>query len=150
MTEVIAALLAAVASVALGLRAQMLKPELSAFPDSPRCVRWASFGLSVVLGAYVLGVVEGHDATLTELALLAALAAYAVLLWLNLYRQGLAAPDPDAHALAAYAVHAARLAPRWPARSLRWEELPPSERDHWRRLAAVARGEAASGSDPAA
>lgn len=86
----LAAIFAALAALFLGLRAQMLKPDIGAFPDSPRCVRWASFGLSLVCALYVVAVwLNGYRATATEACLLAGLALYAFLLWVNLYRQGI-------------------------------------------------------------
>lgn len=86
----LAATLAALSSLFLGLRAQMLKPDISAFPDSPRCVRWASFGMSLVCALYVVAVLmNGYRATETEACLLAAWAVYSFLLWVNLYRQGI-------------------------------------------------------------
>lgn len=88
MLTLAAAACAGLAALFLGLRAQMLKPDIAAFPDSPRCVRWASFGLSLVCALYVVAVTDGYRATLTEACLLGALAAYAVLLWINLWRQG--------------------------------------------------------------
>lgn len=87
MLSVAAAALAAVAAVFLALRAQMLKPELAAWPESPRCVRWASFVLSTALGTYVVAVLQGYPATTGEVGILTPLAGYAVLLWVNLMRQ---------------------------------------------------------------
>src|SRR5690606_8366720 len=83
----ICALSATVAGCFLGLRAQMLKPFLPSWPDAPRCVRQATFALSAVLGGYVVAVVNGYPPSTGEAVLLVALAAYAFLLWLNLYRQ---------------------------------------------------------------
>lgn len=81
------AVAAAVASIAFGLRAQMLKPALTSWPDAPACVAWAAVALSIVLGCYVVAVLDGYRASTGEAAILTALAAYAVLLWLNLLRQ---------------------------------------------------------------
>lgn len=83
----VCASLAAIAAIFLGLRAQMLKPILASWPDAPRCVRWATFALSIMLGAYTVAVINGYPPSTGEAVLLFALAAYAVLLWLNLYRQ---------------------------------------------------------------
>jgi hypothetical protein len=92
--SLVAAMAAAVASVALGLRAQMLKPRLTSWPDAPACVAWATVGLSIVLGGYVVAIVDGYRATTGEAAIALALAAYAVLLWLNLLRQVRREPAP--------------------------------------------------------
>lgn len=78
---------AAIAAIFLGLRAQMLKPVLESWPDAPRCVRYATFALSAILGGYTVAVINGYDPSSGEAVILASLAAYAVLLWLNLYRQ---------------------------------------------------------------
>lgn len=79
---------AAAAGAFLALRANMLKPEYASWPEAPRCVRWATFGLSVVFGGYATAVfIGGHGATGMEATLTAAMAGYAFLLWLNLYRQ---------------------------------------------------------------
>lgn len=78
---------AAIAAIFLGLRAQMLKPILESWPDAPRCVRYATFGLSAILGGYTVAVVNGYPPSTGEAVILLSLAAYAVLLWLNLYRQ---------------------------------------------------------------
>ncbi|WP_292223949.1 hypothetical protein [Brevundimonas sp.] len=85
--SVLAATFAITAAVFLGLRAQMLKPDLAAWPDAPRCVRWATFVLSAALGGYAVAVINGHPARLLETGLLGVIAAYAFLLWVNLYRQ---------------------------------------------------------------
>lgn len=85
--NLIAAMSAAAAAIFLGLRAQMLKPILSSWPDAPRCVRYATFGLSVVLGGYTVHICNGGQATASEALILFALAAYGGLLWLNLFRQ---------------------------------------------------------------
>lgn len=87
MLAVIAAFSASAAAMFLGLRAQMLKPALCSWPDAPRCVRYASFGLSTVLGAYTVAVVNGYRPASGETIILVALAVYAGLLWVNLYRQ---------------------------------------------------------------
>lgn len=87
MLSLICALCATGAAIFLGLRAQMLKPALSSWPDAPRCVRWSSFALSAVLGAYTVAVVDGYRPSSGEAVILAALATYAFLLWVNLYRQ---------------------------------------------------------------
>lgn len=88
MLTITAAILAGLASLFLGLRYQMLRPELSRFPDSPRCVRWASFGLSLICALYVVSVwLNDYQATRTEAGLLAGISTYAFLLWINLYRQ---------------------------------------------------------------
>jgi hypothetical protein len=84
----IAAFIAAcVAATFLALRAEMLKPGMSSWPDSPACVRWASFALSACLGAYAVAIVDGYPPSTGEAGLLVALAGYAFLLWLNLFRQ---------------------------------------------------------------
>lgn len=85
--NLIAALSAAAAAIFLGLRAQMLKPILSSWPDAPRCVRYATFGLSVVLGGYTVHICNGGRATASEALILFALASYGFLLWFNLFRQ---------------------------------------------------------------
>lgn len=85
--SLISAISAAAAAMFLGLRAQMLKPALSSWPDAPRCVRYSTFALSAVLGAYTVAVVDGYRPQSGEAVILTALAAYAFLLWVNLYRQ---------------------------------------------------------------
>lgn len=87
MLAVVCASLASIAAIFLGLRAQMLKPMLSSWPDAPRCVRVSTLGLSIVLGAYTVAVVDGYRPSSGEAFILASLAAYAFLLWLNLIRQ---------------------------------------------------------------
>lgn len=87
MVALIAALSAACAAMFLGLRAQMLKPSLSSWPDAPRCVRYSTFALSAILGAYTVAVIDGYRPQSGEAVILASLAAYAFLLWANLYRQ---------------------------------------------------------------
>lgn len=87
LLSLVAALSAAAAGMFLGLRAQMLKPHLSSWPDAPLCVRYSTFGLSAVLGGYTVAVINGYQASSGEAVILAALAAYGGLLWLNLYRQ---------------------------------------------------------------
>lgn len=96
MLAILAAAAAALAAFFLGLRAQMLKPSLCSWPDAPRCVRYATFGLSAVLGAYTVSVVNGYQPTSGEAVILMALAAYAALLWVNLYRQVRAHPNGQA------------------------------------------------------
>jgi hypothetical protein len=83
----IAALSAAAAGMFLGLRAQMLKPHLSSWPDAPLCVRYSTFGLSAVLGGYTVAVINGYQPSSGEAVILSSLALYSGLLWLNLYRQ---------------------------------------------------------------
>ena len=86
--SVTAALAAGFAGLFLGVRANMLKPDMSAWPESPRCVRWASFGLSVFCEAYAATIVlGGHRASDVEVMFCLALATYAFFLWLNLQRQ---------------------------------------------------------------
>ena len=79
--------MATVAAIFLGLRAQMLKPILESWPDAPKCVRYATFALSAVLGGYTVAVINGYAPSTGEAVILFALASYAALLWLNLYRQ---------------------------------------------------------------
>jgi len=87
VTGLIAFAAACVAAVFLALRAEMLKPKMASWPDSPMCVRLATFALSAVLGAYAVAIVDGYAPTSGEAAILSALASYAFLLWLNLFRQ---------------------------------------------------------------
>lgn len=87
MLSIIAGTGAVLALVFLGLRAQMLKPGMTSWPDAPRCVRWASFILSAIMGSYVVALFDGYRASSGEAIILPALAAYAGLLWVNLYRQ---------------------------------------------------------------
>lgn len=87
MTGLIAFAGAVVAAIFLALRAEMLKPGMTSWPDSPMCVRLSTFALSAVLGAYAVAIVDGYDPTSGEAGILTALAAYAFLLWLNLFRQ---------------------------------------------------------------
>lgn len=87
LTSVLAAAFAITAAVFLGLRAQMLKPDLAHWPDAPRCVRWATFVLSAAMGGYAVAIINGVPVRLLETGLLAVIAAYAFLLWVNLYRQ---------------------------------------------------------------
>lgn len=82
-----AILAASISAVALGLRSEMLKPNLSAFNNSPDIVHLA-LGLSAVaLGGRVASIVGGSHALAAEAAVYTAQAfASAVLLW-NLHRQ---------------------------------------------------------------
>lgn len=84
---VICGFAAAAAATFLGLRAQMLKPDITIWPDAPLCVRYSTFGLSAVLGAYVVGIVNGYQPSSGEAVILISLAIYGGLLWLNLLRQ---------------------------------------------------------------
>lgn len=94
---------AALAGIFFGLRANMLKPALSPWADSPTCVRLACFLASLMCNAYALVVsTESYSATRTELAIFSVLAVYAFVLWRNLYVGGRAvmataepAPDED-------------------------------------------------------
>lgn len=81
------ALCATAASAFLGLRAQMLKPALTSWPDAPACVAWATVALSIVLGGYVVAIVDGYRASTGEAAILLTLAVYSGLLFVNLLRQ---------------------------------------------------------------
>ena len=94
MLTLAAGLGATLAMVFLGLRAQMLKPVMASWPDAPRCVRWASFGLSALMGSYGAALIDGHRASSWEAVILLAIAAYAGLLWVNLYRQARAGMVP--------------------------------------------------------
>lgn len=94
MLSVIAGLGASLGMAFLGLRAQMLKPAMASWPDAPQCVRWASFGLSAILGSYVAALFDGYRASAWEALIVWALAAYAGLLWVNLYRQARAGLVP--------------------------------------------------------
>ena len=86
--SLIAAFMAAAASMFLGLRAQMLKPGMTSWPDAPRCVRVSTFCLSAILGSYAAAVtLSGYQASSGEVVIVTALAIYGGLLWLNLYRQ---------------------------------------------------------------
>lgn len=86
--SLIAAIMAVLAAVFLGLRAQMLKPGVTSWPDAPRCVRYSTFCLSAVLGSYAVAVLlSGYEASSGEAVILTALAGYGGLLWVNLYRQ---------------------------------------------------------------
>lgn len=93
MLNLICITAAVVAAIFLGLRAQMLKPDLTTWPEAPRCVRWATFLLSAVLGAYAVATVDGYRPTTGEAVILVALAGYAFLLWFNLFRQVQAEAD---------------------------------------------------------
>lgn len=93
MTGLIAFVAAVGAAVFLALRAEMLKPTMGSWPDSPACVRYATFALSACLGAYAVAIIDGYPASTGEAGLLSALAIYAFLLWLNLLRQVRAATD---------------------------------------------------------
>lgn len=94
---------AALAGIFFGLRANMLKPALSPWADSPTCVRLASLLASLMCNAYALVVSTGsYSATRTELAIFSVLAVYAFVLWRNLHIGGRAvmaaaepAPDED-------------------------------------------------------
>lgn len=87
MTGLIAFVAAVVAAIFLALRAEMLKPGMSSWPDSPLCVRLATFALSAVLGAYAVAIIDGYAPSSGEAGILSVLAVYAFLLWVNLYRQ---------------------------------------------------------------
>lgn len=84
--------LAVVSTVMLGLRGQMLKPELASWPDSPRCVGWASSGLSLASALWAVGAwLNGWPVTGGSIPLLGSLAIYSTLMFVNLYRQERAA-----------------------------------------------------------
>lgn len=86
--DAIAALAAGYGSACLQLRAQALKPHMESYPEGPLGVRWALFGLSLVLGAYSVTVVIGdYQATHTEALLVVAVAWTAHVLWRNVRRQ---------------------------------------------------------------
>jgi small-conductance mechanosensitive channel len=85
--SVFSALCATAASAFFGLRAQMLKPSLRSWPDAPAAVAWVTIALSIILGCYVVAVVDGYRATTGEAAILFVLAVYAGLLFGNLLRQ---------------------------------------------------------------
>lgn len=87
MLSIIAGFSAALAMAFLGLRAQMLKPDMASWPDAPRCVRWASFVLSAAMGSYVVAIVNGYPASTGEAAIFPLIAGYSGLLTINLYRQ---------------------------------------------------------------
>tara|TARA_R110002051_G_scaffold161835_4_gene233455 strand:- start:609 stop:896 length:288 start_codon:yes stop_codon:yes gene_type:complete len=87
MLSIVCGLAATAAATFIGLRAQMLKPNVTSWPDAPLCVRYSTFGLSAVLGGYVVGVVNGYQPSSGEAVILVALAIYGGLLWLNLLRQ---------------------------------------------------------------
>lgn len=88
MLSLTAAFMAAAAAMFLGLRAQMLKPGMTSWPDAPRCVRYSTFCLSAILGSYAVAVtLSGYEASSGEAIILTALAGYGGLLWMNLYRQ---------------------------------------------------------------
>lgn len=94
---------AALAGIFFGLRANMLKPALSPWVDSPTCVRLACLLASLMCNAYALVVsTQSYSATRTELATFSVLAVYAFALWRNLHIGGRAvmaaaepAPDED-------------------------------------------------------
>lgn len=86
--SLLAAVASTVAMICLGLRANMLKPDMASWPDSPRCVRWASFFLSVVFGGYASVLwFAGHKAPTEGAGLATAVAVYSVFLWINIVRQ---------------------------------------------------------------
>lgn len=88
LLSLIAAVMAILAAVFLGLRSQMLKPGMTSWPDAPRCVRYSTFCLSAVLGSYAAAVtLSGYQASSGEVVILTALAVYGGLLWVNLFRQ---------------------------------------------------------------
>lgn len=78
---------AGVAAIALVLRSEMLKPDLSGFNNSPDIVHLALALSGVALGGRVASIVGGSHALAAEAAVYTAQAfASAVLLW-NLHRQ---------------------------------------------------------------
>lgn len=88
----------AIASVALGLRANMLKPHYGRWAQAPAAV-WASiFVLSVAAGIGVLSLVwprgASSHATAREAMVATALAVAAVVLLINLHRQRMAPKAP--------------------------------------------------------
>jgi len=88
LLSLIAAGMAILAAVFLGLRSQMLKPGMTSWPDAPRCVRYSTFCLSAVLGSYAVAVtLSGYRASSGEVVILTALAVYGGPLWVNLFRQ---------------------------------------------------------------
>jgi len=82
------AVMSAVTCVCLGLRANMLKPGFSSWCSAPRVV-WMSL-LTLSLGAAITGlsiVRGGTPATAREAIVMTALAASALVMLVNLYRQ---------------------------------------------------------------
>lgn len=87
--DLIAVLGAGYASACLQLRAQALKPVFSLYPEAPRRVRMALFGLSLIMGAFAVTVLIGdYVATRTEALLVCAVAVTAHVLWRNVRDQG--------------------------------------------------------------
>lgn len=87
LVDLWAACAAGAAAIALGLRSEMLKPDLSAFHDSSPIVRYALALSSIVLGGRVVTLISGGSAQAAEAAVYTAQAfAAAALLW-NLHRQ---------------------------------------------------------------
>lgn len=83
---------AMVAAIALGLRSEMLKPDLSGFHAAPSAVHLTLALSSITLGARVITIVNGAHAQAAEAMVYTTQAlAAAILLW-NLYRQRPPAP----------------------------------------------------------
>lgn len=82
------------ACLALALRAEVLKPELNGFHNSPSPVRLSLTFLAATLGGRVISIAAGAHALPAEALVYTALAASSwVLLW-NLHRQRPRTPGP--------------------------------------------------------
>ena len=88
LVDVWAATTAAVAAVALGLRADLLKPEREAFFSGPALVRLSIMLVSITLGGRVVSIVKSAaHASAPEALVYSALALASVALLVNLQRQ---------------------------------------------------------------
>lgn len=78
---------AAVACIATGLRAEMLKPEISSFANAPAWVHAALTVLSIALALAAISIFGSGVATTREALTYTVLAVVSVILLGNLHRQ---------------------------------------------------------------
>lgn len=76
------------AATFMALRVNLLKAENARWCSAPLPVRLAMFGTAAVFALHAQAVMATQVATPTELLLSASGAAYAVVMWANLRRQG--------------------------------------------------------------
>lgn len=82
---------ALVASAALALRSQMLRPTFHTLVDAPTMVWLSLSALGIACGGYAVTIASGNHAIAREAVLLTALAVSAVIMLINLRTQAKAA-----------------------------------------------------------
>lgn len=78
---------AAIACIATGLRAEMLKPEINSFANAPTWVHLSLTALSLTLALTAISIFGSGVATTREALTYTVLAAVSVAFLLNLHRQ---------------------------------------------------------------